>query len=109
LVLHLLTGPSAPRLDTLSLHDALPISLRQLFLEEFVQDLSAPREPWDSGEGKRAAALYDRVFVGYGDDSVAQLGGAHLACEWVSDRKSTRLNSSHRTSSYAVLCLKKKS
>ncbi len=25
------------------------------------------------------------MFVGYGDDSVAQLGGAHLACEWVSN------------------------
>ncbi|HEX3834829.1 MAG TPA: FAD-dependent thymidylate synthase, partial [Solirubrobacteraceae bacterium] len=26
-----------------------------------------------------------RIFVGYGDDSVAQLGGAHIACEWVSN------------------------
>ena len=25
------------------------------------------------------------MFVGYGDDSVAQLGGAHIACEWVSN------------------------
>ena len=29
----------------------------------------------------RAEKLYDRVFVEYGDDSVAQLGGVHLACE----------------------------
>ena len=29
--------------------------------------------------------LYERIFVGYGDDSVAQLGGAHIACEWVSN------------------------
>jgi thymidylate synthase ThyX len=62
-----------------------PGTLRRLFLEEFAQDLPATRESWDAGEGKRAAALYDRVFVGYGDDSVAQLGGAHLACEWVSN------------------------
>jgi thymidylate synthase ThyX len=62
-----------------------PGTLRRLFLEEFTQDLPAPRESWDAGEGDRAAALYDRVFVGYGDDSVAQLGGAHLACEWVSN------------------------
>src|SRR5437867_7561751 len=27
---------------------------------------------------------------------------------WIPDRKSTRLNSSHRTISYAVFCLKKK-
>ena len=30
---------------------------------------------------KRAEELYDRVFLEYGDDSVAQLGGVHLACE----------------------------
>ena len=36
-------------------------------------------------EGERAAQLFERVFVGYGDDSVAQLGGAHIACEWVSN------------------------
>ena len=36
-------------------------------------------------EGARAAELFERVFVGYGDDSVAQLGGAHIACEWVSN------------------------
>ena len=28
---------------------------------------------------------YDRVLVGYGDDSVAQLGGAHIACEGISN------------------------
>ena len=33
----------------------------------------------------RAAQLYERIFLGYGDDSVAQLGGAHVACEWVSN------------------------
>src|ERR671935_40454 len=30
-------------------------------------------------------ALFARIFLGYGDDSVAQLGGAHVACEWVSN------------------------
>jgi thymidylate synthase ThyX len=33
----------------------------------------------------RAEQLYERIFLGYGDDSVAQLGGAHIACEWVSN------------------------
>ena len=33
----------------------------------------------------RATQLYERIFLGYGDDSVAQLGGAHVACEWVSN------------------------
>jgi thymidylate synthase ThyX len=35
--------------------------------------------------GDRAAALYERIFLGYGDDSVAQLGGAHIATEFVSN------------------------
>jgi thymidylate synthase ThyX len=61
-----------------------PGTLRRLFLDEFAQELR-PGQPRDGGEGKRAAELYDRIFVGYGDDSVAQLGGAHVACEWVSN------------------------
>src|SRR5437667_8286360 len=32
----------------------------------------------------------------------------HTIAEWKRDRKSTRLNSSHITISYAVFCLKKK-
>ncbi|MFH1056776.1 MAG: FAD-dependent thymidylate synthase, partial [Candidatus Micrarchaeota archaeon] len=34
---------------------------------------------------QKAEEFYDRVLVGYGDDSVAELGGAHLACENVSN------------------------
>jgi thymidylate synthase ThyX len=62
-----------------------PGTLRRLFLDEFAQELAAGQGSWDVAESKRAAALYERVFVGYGDDSVAQLGGAHVACEWVSN------------------------
>jgi thymidylate synthase ThyX len=62
-----------------------PGTLRRLFLDEFADDVPSPGEGWDSAEGKRAAELYERIFVGYGDDSVAQLGGAHVACEWVSN------------------------
>ncbi len=61
-----------------------PGTLRRLFLDEFAPELREA-SPWDGGEGKRAAELYERIFVGYGDDSVAQLGGAHVACEWVSN------------------------
>ncbi|HZU60767.1 MAG TPA: FAD-dependent thymidylate synthase [Solirubrobacteraceae bacterium] len=60
-------------------------TLRRLFLDEFASDLPELPHAWDSSEGKRAAELYERIFVGYGDDSVAQLGGAHVACEWVSN------------------------
>ncbi|MEO7271088.1 MAG: FAD-dependent thymidylate synthase, partial [Vicinamibacterales bacterium] len=61
-------------------------SLRRLFLDEFHKDVStgAPVERTDVG-GARAEQLYARVFTEYGDDSVAQLGGAHLACEYVSN------------------------
>ena len=41
--------------------------------------------PFEGEEGERAAGLYERVFLGYGDDSIAQVGGAHIACEWVSN------------------------
>jgi thymidylate synthase ThyX len=34
---------------------------------------------------KKARAFYERVLVGYGDDSVAQLGAAHIACEEISN------------------------
>ena len=60
-------------------------TLRRLFLDEFAGDVPEAREAWDGAEGERAAKLYERIFLGYGDDSVAQLGGAHVACEWVSN------------------------
>jgi thymidylate synthase ThyX len=63
-----------------------PGTLRRLFLDEFADSLPARPGEWDTtGEGERAAQLYERIFLGYGDDSVAQLGGAHVACEWVSN------------------------
>jgi thymidylate synthase ThyX len=60
-------------------------TLRRLFLDEFADSLPEVERPWDAGEGERAAKLYERIFLGYGDDSVAQLGGVHVACEWVSN------------------------
>jgi thymidylate synthase ThyX len=59
-------------------------TLRRLFLDEFAESL--PEVPVvDLSEGERAAKLYETIFLGYGDDSVAQLGGAHIACEWTSN------------------------
>jgi thymidylate synthase ThyX len=59
-------------------------TLRRLYLDEFA-DAGGATEPFDGEEGERARKLYERIFLGYGDDSVAQLGGAHIACEWVSN------------------------
>src|SRR5213592_4573399 len=62
-----------------------PKSLRRLFLDEFLTSgtlAGAPAAPFDT---KRADELYGRMFFEYGDDSVAQLGGVHLACEGASN------------------------
>ena len=62
-------------------------SLRRLFLDEFVGELDISGDMTiDATVGlRRAEELYDRVFFEYGDDSVAQLGGVHLACEQASN------------------------
>ena len=60
-------------------------TVRRLYLEEFAADSPPGGRPFDAEEGERAAKLYERVFLGYGDDSIAQVGGAHVACEWVSN------------------------
>src|SRR2546426_11135075 len=73
---------------TLSLHDALPISLHQ----RLRQDLPRPCAPGERGVRlRRATRPSPRHARGDG-----------------TDRKSTRLNSSHLVISYAVFCLKKK-
>ena len=69
-------------------------SLRRTFLDEFLGDpelalkelLGEEIPGADQSQAlKKARAFYERVLVGYGDDSVAQLGGAHIACEQISN------------------------
>jgi thymidylate synthase ThyX len=61
-------------------------SLRRLFLDEFLDEVGSSSASGGSAVGiARADKLYARVFNEYGDDSVAQLGGAHVACEGVSN------------------------
>ena len=64
-------------------------SLRRLFLDEFADKVPADDGPaphaGSTAAVARAEKLYARVFNEYGDDSVAQLGGAHIACEYVSN------------------------
>jgi len=70
-------------------------SVRRLFLDEFLGQLR-PVDSSNTAAGlpshttggvgtERADRLYARVLNEYGDDSVAQLGGAHIACEGVSN------------------------
>ncbi len=62
-------------------------TLRRLLIDEFIDDLDVSGDATiDATVGlARAEQLYERVFVEYGDDSVAQLGSVHLACERVSN------------------------
>jgi thymidylate synthase ThyX len=61
-----------------------PGTLRRLFLDEFAAEGGGADASAEIG-AERAERLYERVFIEYGDDSVAQVGGAHLACEWASN------------------------
>lgn len=70
-------------------------SLRRILLDEFIQTpeadfqaivaLSADAAAHQIVAVHRAEAFYERVLIGYGDDSVAELGGAHVACEGISN------------------------
>lgn len=61
-----------------------PKSLRRLFLDEFLD--SAGGGLGESAVGvRRSEQLFQRVLADYGDDSVAQLGGAHIAVECASN------------------------
>ncbi len=60
-------------------------SLRRLFLDEFFEDGKLSEGSAVTAGVTRAEALYEKMLADYGDDSVAQLGGVHLACEQASN------------------------
>src|SRR5207249_9599284 len=101
-------APATPELYTLSLHDALPISAPDGADAVAGRDRDAAREAGNDTVGRQRQATGLR----HHDD-----GGAHRARRGVvpgprprpdaedrqpGDRKSTRLNSSHVSISYAV-------
>src|SRR3712207_7870711 len=87
---------------TLSLHDALPISVAQADEGEGGQggDLQG-----DDQGGEVAGGGQEGGSGGGGQQQEPELALGELLAR---DRKSTRLNSSHANISYAVFCLKKK-
>src|SRR5690348_17885410 len=99
------TASATTEIYTLSLHDALPIFFLMRGSEiieqsEIIDD--EPREVRNTGTGGSSRAERQR------EEPVKQhfkFVGEHLLHL---DRKSTRLNSSHPSISYAVFCLKKK-
>src|SRR5258707_6442331 len=89
---------------TLSLHDALPISVRRIETEE-------PRLELGEADLRmlRAGELFAEDLIGPTPLLILRCDD-HEALRQLErqDRKSTRLNSSHANISYAVFCLKKK-
>jgi thymidylate synthase ThyX len=86
--------PETTRAALFARYSRSPKSLRRLLLDEFIGEAAplgeSPDVPPPSGAGParvgeaRARDLFSRVLSDYGDDSVAQLAGVHLACEQVS-------------------------
>src|SRR5690348_17715209 len=90
----LFNDPATTEIYTLSLHDALPI-LR--LRHGPAGQPAAGRLLGGSGQGRGATG-----------SERGEQGGLDKAAHGFTDRKSTRLNSSHPSISYAVFCLKKK-
>src|SRR5262249_30648830 len=62
-----------------------PKSLRRLFLDEFLKETTSAFTAESEVGVARSEQLFARVLAEYGDDSVAQLGGAHVAVEGASN------------------------
>src|SRR5437762_7014621 len=81
---------------TLSLHDALPISKQERLRQENSMGEEMPLRPFFPVQEEVRRMFQELIHQPWGGRGTSQ------------DRKSTRLNSSHRCISYAVFCLKKK-
>src|SRR5437773_12425920 len=101
LLYFILNDTPTPTIYPLSLHDALPI-------------LTITTENCDAASGvphrQRANGRQStrEVEMPSRREFIAGVGGTARRLSLFQDRKSTRLNSSHITISYAVFCLKKK-
>src|SRR5699024_11964769 len=99
------TAPATTEIYTLSLHDALPISA-------FVDEVRAKAE--SAGVVLSNLAVGADFFTEEPDEHAQQVARVKSCVDLaerhagLQDRKSTRLNSSHVSISYAVFCLKKK-
>ena len=59
-------------------------SLREVFADEFFDQAATSLPSAPTAADATAQAFFQRVLVGYGDDSVAELASAHLAAEGIS-------------------------
>src|SRR5207245_9230204 len=92
--------PSSPALYTLSLHDALPICIFRHHRGRAYRQVCCMHSGQSSSGNNSAGNREHRVRRNDFAYAIERNGGQ--------DRKSTRLNSSHGSISYAVCCLKKK-
>src|SRR5690348_17831311 len=91
---------STTEIYTLSLHDALPI-YRGPVDEEEPEEFGAQ---FGGEQGERRL----NIHLDPADIAGVYANFANISFSRYEDRKSTRLNSSHPSISYAVFCLKKK-
>src|SRR5205807_10312714 len=97
------------RIDSLSLHDALPISGPKS--KTITRDEGIRADTTLETLAKLKPSFKDDGTVTAGNASMLSDGAAALivasekAVTSLGDRKSTRLNSSHLVTSYAVFCL----
>src|SRR5690606_41653974 len=101
----LATQSATPESDTLSLHDALPISDNWLKQQEWIGRFEKENPQADVYCVKSRVSKFKNAVEFPMDGVLANLPRSYVEN---SDRKSTRLNSSHVKISYAVFCLKKK-
>src|SRR5690606_41580925 len=100
--------PPPPAPSTLSLHDALPIlpaSVAGWDMSNHTPHGWSPRPPWPQSRRSRSCA---RLGGRLGSCLCSPVARERRRLAPTTDRKSTRLNSSHVKISYAVFCLKKK-
>src|SRR5699024_12117434 len=101
--------PATTELYTLSLHDALPI-YRQTWPQRLASFHFRRRSPLCRGclyVRKQTVSASAPWYVPK-SIQICDCVPSHLSLFWGLDRKSTRLNSSHVSISYAVFCFKKK-
>src|SRR5207249_5737188 len=100
---------ASTRFNTLSLHDALPIFIQLVFLETPSRLQKPPYlQNRENIEIRHLSPLGPTIqdMSNTSEDGFAKTS-ALFVNRLLLDRKSTRLNSSHVSSSYAVFCLKK--
>src|SRR5690606_41674835 len=103
-----LIDPSPPATHPLSLHDALPISLDAVARQHQRRGRQAPHQFDPDAQAAGRTEQPGRLVVVASDPGDGERVAGEAGEPGITDRKSTRLNSSHVKISYAVFCLKKK-